>query len=123
MMITAEASLLVTASSSDHKIKVWDVSKMETGSVECVAEVDTTCRVTSLATWHPGMKGSGKKKRKVVEEVIESPSKKKVRIVDDDSPEKSITETITVEEEENDTLAVKSKTKKKKKKSLEVEVS
>ena len=120
MMVSSDISLLVTASSSDHMIKVWDVSRLETGSVECVAEVDTTCRVTSLATWHPGMKGSGKKKRKVVEEVIESLSKKKVRVIEDDSPEKTVTETITVEEEENDTSVAKSKTKKKKKKSIEV---
>ena len=120
MMTSSDSSLLVTASSSDQKIKVWDVSRVETGQVECVAEVDTTCRVTSLAVWHPGMRES-KKKKKVVEEVSESPVKKKVKVVEDDSNANKVTETITVEEEENDTLVVKTKSKKKnKKKSVEL---
>merc|ERR1712183_196168 len=54
--------LLVTASSSDHLIKVWDVSNLE--SVECVASVDTACRVTAMAIWHPDMTRANKKKKK-----------------------------------------------------------
>ena len=47
LMSSADSSLLVTASSSDHKIKLWDVSQAHvSGHVECVGEVDTTCRVT-----------------------------------------------------------------------------
>merc|ERR1712227_686225 len=120
MMTSSDSSLLVTASSSDQKIKVWDVSRVETGQVECVGEVDTTCRVTSLAVWHPGMRENKKKKKqKVVEEVPESPVKKKVKVVEDDSNANKVTETITVEE--NDTSVVKTKSKKKnKKKSVEL---
>ena len=55
--------LLVTASSSDHLIKVWDVSNLES-EVECVASVDTACRVTAMTIWHPDMTRAGKKKKK-----------------------------------------------------------
>ncbi len=30
----------------------------------CIGDVDTTCRVTCLAVWHPGMRENKKKKRK-----------------------------------------------------------
>lgn len=56
-------ALLVTASSSDHLIKVWDVSNLE-NEVECVASVDTACRVTAMTIWHPDMTRANKKKKK-----------------------------------------------------------
>ena len=56
-------TLLVTASSSDHLIKVWDVSNLES-EVECVASVDTACRITALTIWHPDMTRANKKKKK-----------------------------------------------------------
>ena len=56
-------ALLVTASSSDHLIKVWDVSNLES-QVECVASVDTACRVTAMTIWHPEMTRAHKKKKK-----------------------------------------------------------
>merc|ERR1712227_1199605 len=119
LMSSADSSLLVTASSSDHKIKLWDVSQAHvSGHVECVGEVDTTCRVTSLAVWHPGMKrtGSKKKKRKEQEEVSEGSPKKKIKIDDaNNSKDSQGLETLTVEEEINDTSTVKEKKKKKKK--------
>merc|ERR1712029_497554 len=53
-------------------------------------EVDTTCRVTSLAVWHPGMKRTGsKKKRKEQEDVGEGSPKKKIKI--DDASSKVMT--------------------------------
>jgi len=111
LMSSADSSLLVTASSSDHKIKLWDVSQAHvSGHVECVGEVDTTCRVTSLAVWHPGMK---RKKRKEQEDVSEGSPKKKIKI-DDANNSKEVLETITVEEEINDAGNVKLKKKKKK---------
>jgi len=120
LMSSADSSLLVTASSSDHKIKLWDVSQAHvSGHVECVGEVDTTCRVTSLAVWHPGMKrtGSKKKKRKEQEDVSEGSPKKKIKIDDaNNSKESQVLETITVEEEINDAGNVKQKKKKKKSK-------
>merc|ERR1712083_529840 len=109
----------VTASSSDYKIKLWDVSQAHVSEhVECVGEVDTTCRDTSLTVWHPGMKrtGSKKKKRKEQEEVSEGSPKKKIKLDDANSSKDSqIMETLTVEEEINDTCTVKEKKKKKKK--------
>ena len=119
LMSSADSSLLVTASSSDHKIKLWDVSQAHvSGHVECVGEVDTTCRVTSLAVWHPGMKRTGsKKKRKEQEDVSEGSPKKKIKIDDaNNSKESQVLETITVEEEINDAGNVKQKKKKKKSK-------
>ena len=69
--------LLVTASSSDHLIKVWDVSNLES-EVECVASVDTACRVTAMTIWHPDMTRAGKKKKRKTESATGnlSPSKK-----------------------------------------------
>ena len=70
--------LLVTASSSDHLIKVWDVSNLES-EVECVASVDTACRVTAMTIWHPDMTRAGKKKkkRKTESSIVDlSPTKK-----------------------------------------------
>ena len=69
--------LLVTASSSDHLIKVWDVSNLES-EVECVASVDTACRVTAMTIWHPDMTRAGKKKKRKTESSIVdlSPTKK-----------------------------------------------
>jgi len=117
----SDTSLLITASSCDHKLKLWDVSRVETGEVECVGEVDTGCRLTCLTIWHPGMKNKNiNQKRKQTEENGNvTPSKKKIKIVEKESVNK-ITESITVEEEQNDTSAVKTKVKKKKKKSIEV---
>ena len=34
-------SILVTASSSDHLIKLWDLGSLETGEVECVGQVSS----------------------------------------------------------------------------------
>ena len=59
----AGGGLLVTTSSSDHLVKVWDVSNLES-EVECVASVDTACRVTAMTIWHPDMTRAGKKKKK-----------------------------------------------------------
>ena len=49
--VSGGPGLLVTASSSDQLVKVWDVSSVERGEgeVECVASVDTACRVTALS--------------------------------------------------------------------------
>ena len=130
-----DTCLLVTASSSDHMIKyvisiycraflnisdarLWDVSQVATGHVDCVGEIDTTCRVTSIAVWHPDMtKRGSKKKRKLVKEgetsTPESP-KKKIKISEDVKDE-GIPDKITVEEEENVAGIVKGVSKKKKK--------
>merc|ERR1719188_1663470 len=117
LMTSADSTscLLVTASSSDHKIKLWDVSQAHvSGHVECVGEVDTTCRVTSLTVWHPGMKRTGRKEQ---EDVSEGSPKKKIKIDDaNNSKESQVHETITVEEEINDAGNVKLKKKKKKSK-------
>ena len=91
--------------------------------MDCVGEIDTTCRVTSLAVWHPDMtKRGSKKKRKLVKEgetvTPESP-KKKIKITEEVKDE-SVPDKITVEEEENVAGIVKGG-KKKKQKSKSVE--
>ena len=96
---------------------------METGQVDCIGEMDTTCRVTSIAVWHPDMtKRGSKKKRKLVKEgetaTPESP-KKKIKITAEVKDE-SVPDKITVEEEENVAGIVKGG-KKKKGKSKSVE--
>merc|ERR1712227_255583 len=83
--VTASPGLLVTASSSDHMVKLWDVSNLTSGQgeVDCVGSVDTSCRVTSLTVWHPSMLRVNKKKknRKNEDSVNEdsSPPSKKSR--------------------------------------------
>jgi len=119
-----DTCLLVTASSNDHMIKLWDVSQVETGQVDCIGEIDTTCRVTSIAVWHPDMtKRGSKKKRKLVKEgetaTPESP-KKKIKITEEVKDE-SVPDKITVEEEENVAGIVKGVKKKMKRKSKSVE--
>ena len=39
-------SILVTASSSDHLIKLWDLGRLETGEVECVGQVSSHWWIT-----------------------------------------------------------------------------
>ena len=99
------------------------MSQVETGQVDCIGEIDTTCRVTSIAVWHPDMtKRGSKKKRKLVKEgetaTPESP-KKKIKITEEVKDE-SVPDKITVEEEENVAGIVKGG-KKKKRKSKSVE--
>ena len=100
------------------------MSQVETGQVDCVGEIDTTCRVTSIAVWHPDMtKRGSKKKRKLVKEgetaAPESP-KKKIKITEEVKDE-SVPDKITVEEEENVAGIVKGVKKKMKRKSKSVE--
>ena len=104
--------------------RLWDVSQVETGHVDCVGEVDTTCRVTSIAVWHPDMtKRGSKKKRKLVKEgetaTSESP-KKKIKISDEVTDENKA-EKIVVEEEENVAGIIKGTKKKKKRKAESLE--
>ena len=105
----AGGGLLVTASSSDHMVKVWDVSNLESG-VECVASVDTACRVTAMTVWHPDMTRANKKKKKrkiETEQVTEdiSPTKK---IRNDE-----VVNEVEVEDSEvNDEVSIVESTKK-----------
>jgi len=88
--------LLVTASSSDHLVKVWDVASLQGGEREadCVGSVDTACRVTALTVWHPNMtRANKKKKNRKTEDAnndLSSPPAKKAReevIINDDDVE------------------------------------
>merc|ERR1712058_86968 len=98
LISSVDFQLLVTASSSDHMIKLWDVS--DVSQITCVGSVDTTCRVTSLSTWHRGMmKNKRKKKNPVVESVSEktaSPKKKLKKAETRDEGTKS-TDVLSVE--------------------------
>merc|ERR1712096_299941 len=84
--------------------------------IECVGSVDTTCRVTCMAVWPPGMRLGGKRKGEKMERAseVESP-KKKVKLTEV-TTEKKVVETVTVEEETNVAGAGDKKAKKKKKK-------
>ena len=106
--VTGCAGLLVTASSSDHMVRLWDVSSLLTADreAECVASVDTACRVTSLTVWHPGMTRANKKKKsRKVEDAVDksfSPPSKKARdevviheIEDSEIPENEVAELIS----------------------------
>ena len=99
------------------------MSQVGIGQVDCIGEIDTTCRVTSIAVWHPDMtKRGSKKKRKLVKEgetaTPESP-KKKIKITEEVKDE-SVPDKVTVEEEENVAGIVKGgKRKKRKSKSVE----
>ena len=95
------------------------MSQVETGHVDCIGEIDTTCRVTSIAVWHPDMTKKGsKKKRKLVKDgetaLPESP-KKKIKITEVAKDGITTDDKITVEEEENVAGIVKGVSKKKKK--------
>jgi len=99
LVTSADSHLLVTASSSDHMIKLWDLS--DVSQIECVGSVDTTCRITSLSTWHRGlMKNKRKKKNPVVESVVSektvSPNKKLKKAETRDEGNKS-TDVLSVE--------------------------
>jgi len=111
MLMLGERTL-VTASSSDNKIKIWNVSTDLSEEIECVGSVDTTCRVTCMSVWHKGLRVGGKrKKEKVVDgTVVESP-KKKIKLAEA-ATEKKV-ETITVEQEFSTPADKKPKKKKK----------
>jgi len=111
MLMLGERTL-VTASSSDNKIKIWNVSTDLSEEIECVGSVDTTCRVTCMSVWHKGLRVGGKrKKEKVVDgTVVESP-KKKIKLAEA-ATEKKV-ETITVEQEFSTPADKKTKKKKK----------
>jgi len=115
-MLMLGERMLVTASSSDNMIKIWNVSTDTSEEIECVGSVDTTCRVTCMAVWHPGMRLGGKRKGEKMEQAseVESP-KKKVKLTEV-TTEKKVVETVTVEEETNVAGAGDKKAKKKKKK-------
>merc|ERR1719341_2018059 len=104
---------MVTASSSDNMIKIWTVSTDLMEEVEMVGSVDTTCRVTCMAVWHPGLRMGGKRKgEKVVEGgVVESP-KKKSKLTETATDKK--VDSITVEQEISTPEDKKIKKKKKK---------
>merc|ERR1711874_137726 len=60
----AGEKFLVSASSSDNKVKVWRVTTDSKADVLMAGEVDTSCRITSMCVWHPGMRAAGKKRKK-----------------------------------------------------------
>jgi len=107
-MVMLGERMLVTASSSDSKIKIWKVSTDLAEEMECVGSVDTTCRVTCMALWHKGLRVGGKRKGEKVEESETVSPKKKVKITEAPGESKKA-ETITVVQEF-------SKAEKKKKK-------
>merc|ERR1719219_1440040 len=93
-------SVLVTASSCDHSIKVWGLDTDRMSPVRLLCSVDTGCRVTCLSAWHPGLRNKGAKKR-VSEEGAKSPLKK-VKVSEEKKTTSAVPQTVTVEEEITD---------------------
>jgi len=131
--------VLITASSSDHLIKMWRLKTDKESQVTCIGSVDTTCRVTCLTQWNPTMKGRSEKKRKNKQPAATSengtitPPKKKIKFTESSKEEEVRSEeAIVVEQEINDRNANKqiennpediAKIKKKKKKKTLKEVT
>merc|ERR1711928_144416 len=103
-------SILVTASSCDHSIKVWGLDTDRVSPVRLLCSVDTGCRVTCLSAWHPGLRNKGSKKRSA-EAVAKSPLKK-VKLAEEKKTSSVAPQTVTVEEE----VTEKPKREKSKKK-------
>lgn len=111
-MLMLGEMMLVTASTSDNKIKIWKVGTDLSEEIVCVGSVDTSCRITCMTIWHTGLRVGGKRKgEKLVQTETVSP-KKKLKITET-LEEKKKCETITIEQEF--TSAEKTKKKKKKK--------
>jgi len=111
-------SILVTASSCDHSIKVWGLDTDRVSPVRLLCSVDTGCRVTCLSAWHPGLRNKGAKKRSA-EAVSKSPLKK-VKLAEEKKASSVAPQTVTVEEEITE-KPKKEKLKKKKKKKVSLE--
>merc|ERR1712098_1029517 len=110
-------SILVTASSCDHSIKVWGLDTDRVSPVRLLCSVDTGCRVTCLSAWHPGLRNKGAKKRSA-EAVAKSPLKK-VKLAEEKKTSVS-PQTVTVEEEVTE-KSKKERLKKKKKKKVSLD--
>lgn len=124
-MLLLSETRLVTSSSCDGSLKLWDFSEENEVGVTLVCSVETQCRVTCMTMWHPGMKANTlkKKRKKVKEPEVEakSPMKKMKFVCTDVTPPK--TASVELIEEEEVTEQIKVKAKKKKKKAVITEAS
>jgi len=113
--VTGGPGLLVTASSSDHLVKVWDVSNLGSGpsEVDCVARVDTACRVTALTLWNPAMLWANKKKKDRKTDDINEDSSPPIKKTRDEEIIKNVEDAEVIEEE---IIVLESKEKSKSKK-------
>jgi len=113
---------LVSASSCDGSVKLWDISSISDREASLVCSAETQCRVTCLTMWHPGMRQvEGKKKRKKPKEPesnsTEDNSKsesKKVKIASVGGEIVTPTGSVQLIEEQEVTLKPKVKKKKSK---------
>lgn len=112
--------VIITASSSDHFIKLWRIHLDSESEVKCIGSLDTTCRVTCLTTWNPSMIGRKKKKSKKrqnpdIERILPVQEKKKSKVSFGEEPKKIATaekripapQLISIEVEENDRNEIK----------------
>merc|ERR1719430_1021082 len=88
-MLMLGERMLVTASSSDSKIKIWKVSTNVAEEIECIGSVDTTCRVTCMSVWHKGLRVGGKRKGGKLEETETVSPKKKIKTTETEPNNKS----------------------------------
>jgi len=113
--------VLVSASSSDHMLKLWRIQTDANSEVRCIGSVDTTCRVTCLTSWHPGMRGSTKNKvKRKAPESSSTVSPKKIKFAESPAASQATTEEITVEETESQKQPPKNPKPKKKKKAAKI---
>jgi len=128
-MLLLSEQKLVTGSSCDGCIKVWNISCDKSTPVTLISSIDTQCRITCMALWHPGLATpSGKKRKKFGEEKDETEKsgfldvspKKKIRI--NEEKVSTLSETVSVEQEIS-VKKVKTKVKKKTKIKPAVEVT
>merc|ERR1712228_710728 len=143
---------LVTASSCDGFIKVWNIAADGTTPVTLCCSINTQCRITCITTWFPAMREVTRKakKRKKVEienKKVESDNDEEVASCESSEDENTKSEEVIkkkvklpevkatvnpsssiklIEEEELDDSSKpkeKSKNKKKKKKASTAETS
>jgi len=88
---------LVTASSCDGEVKVWNIAADGTTPVSLCCSVNTQCRITCLTTWWPAMKEQARKAKKR-KKVTESEEKVKERNVEKEDEESSSSEEEKSEE-------------------------
>jgi len=108
--------VLVTASSSDQRIKLWRIRTDNDTEAQCIGDVDTTCRITCLTTWHPSMRATGKRKKEKSAEAAGATTKspKKLKFSVTPLEPKTNGEVVTVTVDDSPKPAAKKLKKKKK---------
>jgi len=76
-MLLLGENFMVTSSSSDNTIKIWNLSTDLSEDIVCVGSVNTSCRITCMTVWHPGLQVDRKKRSKKKDGGEKNPKKTK----------------------------------------------